>query len=387
MLKTLKACLLCAFATLACVSVAAAQDAKDTGPKSSSENRFNRGTVSLIAGDINSTTIRMSQDLGVVLNDGEKLRVIPVAGKGSLQNLLDVLYLDGIDVGLVQADVLEHARSKELHPNLDSVIRYVAKLHNEEVHLLVRKDIGSFGDLANKPVNVGPPGSGSFVTASALFGALDIPIKALNHDLDLALEFLKSGEIAGLVYVAGKPARIFNRLSEEDGIKLMPLPKAPQLWQSYLPARFTAADYPVLIAPGQTVETVAVGTVMVVYNWSSDSSRHGKVRRFVETFFERIDDFQSPGRHAKWSEVNLAAEVTGWRRFAPADDWLKAHSVKVAQSDEAEAASPDAELELAFERFLRQNPIGEAEAAKGTESENVEALFQQFLKWSGETRQ
>lgn len=386
MFKTLNACLLCAFATLAGVAVAAAQDAKKPEPRSAGENRFNRGTVSLIAGDINSTTIRMSNDLGVVLNDGEDLRIIPVAGKGSLQNLLDVLYLDGIDIGLVQADVLEHARSKEVHPNLDGAIRYIAKLHNEELHLLVRDDIESFADLEDKPVNVGPPGSGSFITASALFGAVKMPVRALYLDLDLALERLKSGKIAGLVYVAGKPARIFSQLSEADGVKLLPVPKVPELWQSYLPARFTEADYPALVADGQKVETLAVGTVMVVYNWGVGSRRYRKVRRFVETFFDRIDEFHAPGRHAKWSEVNLGAEVAGWRRFSPADKWLKTHAVKVAQKNEAESPGDDAELELAFERFLRQNPISESEAAKGAASEDVEVLFQQFLEWSAETR-
>jgi hypothetical protein len=38
-----------------------------------------------------------------VLDDGQSLRVLPVIGKGSLQNLADILYLRGIDVGSVEA--------------------------------------------------------------------------------------------------------------------------------------------------------------------------------------------------------------------------------------------------------------------------------------------
>ena len=253
MIKLLSACLLFAFALLAFGPLAVAQQSKK--PRSPAENRFNRGTVSLIAGDVHSTTIRMSGDLEVVLSDGDNLRIVPVAGKGSLQNLLDVLYLEGIDIGLVQADVLEHAKSKQVHPDLEGAIRYVAKLHNEELHLLVREDIESFTDLADKPVSIGPPGSGSFITASALFAALETPIRALNLDLDLALEQLKSGEIAGLAYVAGKPARVFAQLSEKDGVKLLSVPRARQLWQSYLPAKFTEADYPGLVPAGQSIET------------------------------------------------------------------------------------------------------------------------------------
>ena len=381
MLKSRSACFLCAFALVAFVPLAVTQQAK-----AAADNKYNRGTVSLVAGDFHSTTIRMAGDLEVVLDDSEKLRIIPVAGEGSLQNLLDVLYLDGIDIGLVQADVLEHAKSKEIHPDLEGAIRYVAKLHNEELHLLVREDIESFADLADKPVSIGPPGSGSFITASALFGALNTPIRALNLDLDLALEQLKSGEIAGLAYVAGKPSRVFAQLTEEDGVKLLSVPRAQQLWQNYLPAGFTEADYPSLVPAGQRIETLGVGSIMVVYNWGKGSRRYRKVRRFVQALFDRIEDLQAPGRHAKWSEVNLGAKIPGWQRFAAAEEWLEARAVEVAQKNETETSSSDAELELAFEEFLRQNPISKIGAAKESESGDVEALFQQFLKWSADSR-
>ena len=36
----------------------------------------------------------------------------------------------------------------------------------------------------------------------------------------------------------------------------------------------------------------------------------------------RFEEFQRPPRHAKWREVNLAAQVPGWTRFGVAQEML-----------------------------------------------------------------
>jgi hypothetical protein len=58
--------------------------------------RANAGTVG-VSGGIDGTYVRIAADLAAVLDDGQTLRVLPVLGKGSLQNLADILYLRGID--------------------------------------------------------------------------------------------------------------------------------------------------------------------------------------------------------------------------------------------------------------------------------------------------
>ncbi len=64
--------------------------------------RINRGTISVISGGINGTYVRIAADLSAVLDNGEDLRILPIMGKGSVQNIDDILYLKGIDVGIVQ---------------------------------------------------------------------------------------------------------------------------------------------------------------------------------------------------------------------------------------------------------------------------------------------
>lgn len=275
--------------------------------------RANSGTVGIIAGGIDGTYIRIAADLAAVL-DNDRLRVIAMIGRGSVQNIADIMLLRGVDLGIVQSDVLAFARRERLLPSLDRLVQYVCKLYNEEVHILARSGIGNVRDLAGQPVNVDLRGSGTAMTASLLFGALGVAVQERHDPQDVALERLRRGEIAALVYVAGKPARLFTGIRAEEGLRLLPLPAAPALLETYLPASFAEADYPALVPPGGT-ETLAVGAVLAVYGWAPGTERHRKVARFVEALAANFEAFLRPPRHPKWREVNLAATVPGWTRF------------------------------------------------------------------------
>ncbi|NGM20792.1 TAXI family TRAP transporter solute-binding subunit [Roseomonas stagni] len=279
--------------------------------------RANAGTVGIVAGGVDGTYIRIAADLAAVLDDADRLRVIAMIGRGSVQNIADIMVLRGVDLGIVQSDVLAYARRERLFPSVDRLIQYVCKLYDEEIHILAAPGIASVQDLAGKAVNVDLPGSGTAMTASLVFSGLGVRVREENAPQDAALERLRRGEIAALVYVAGKPARLFAGVRPEEGLRLLPLPAEPALLDTYLPARFERADYPALVPEGG-IETMAVGAVLAVYGWAPGTERHRKVSRFVDALTERFDAFLRPPRHPKWREVNLAAEVPGWTRFTPA---------------------------------------------------------------------
>jgi TRAP transporter TAXI family solute receptor len=275
----------------------------------------NAGTVGVIAGGVDGTYIRIAADLAAVLDDGDTLRVIAMIGKGSLQNIADIVLLRGVDVGIVQSDALAFARRRRLIPGAENLIQYIAKLYDEEIHILAREGINSVADLAGQVVNVDVVGSGTAMTASLVFEALGLSVRFANDVQDLALTKLQRGEIAAMVFVAGKPARLFATVPPGSGLRFLPLPATPALMETYLPATLAAADYPTLIPAGASVETIAVGAVMAVYAWQPGSERHRKVARFVEALHANFDRFLRPPRHPKWREVNLAAQVPGWVRF------------------------------------------------------------------------
>jgi TRAP transporter TAXI family solute receptor len=333
----------------------------------------NQGTVTIISGGVTGTYIRIASDLAAVLDSGDDLRILPIVGKGSVQNITDILYLKGIDIGIVQSDVLTYIKNRNIHPTITKRIRYITKLYNEEFHLLAGKDIETIQGLAGKKVNFGIEGSGTFVTASTVFQTLNIDVEPVSFDQALALEKLKSGEIDAMVYVAGKPAEVFRNLDPSGGVHLVPVPATAELLEIYLPSSFGDADYPALVPDGQEVQTLAVGAVMAVYNWDQDNERYRKVERFVNAFFENFDEFLKAPRHPKWGEVNLAAIVPGWTRFQPAENWLNKRETVTGPGYDME----NREMFEAFVKFMREqnNLSGVASDEERTR------LYNQFLQW------
>jgi TRAP transporter TAXI family solute receptor len=346
-----------------CLGVAGAAAAQQQSPAEVAH--ANQGTVGVITGMEGGTYAQTAADL-TILDDGT-LRVLPVIGKGSLQNLSDILYLKGIDIGFVQADALTYAKQHNLFPTLTQNIRYIAKLYDEEVHVLVRKDIEKLDGLNGQRVNVDVAGSGSAMTAEILLDALGINAKVEHQKQVNGLEELKQGEIAAVIHVGGAPIPLFSRIDNASGLHFLPIELNQTLAQTYLPDQFTHDIYPALVPADASVPTLAVGDVMAVYAWPPHTERYAKVARFVDAFFGKFDQFQQPPRHPKWREVNLTAEVPGWTRFQAAQDWLSQHAEpKVAQ----------APMQARFAAFLSNAKFGSnlSDAAK-------EELFQQFLAW------
>lgn len=335
--------------------------------------RVNRGTVGIITGGVNGTYIRIAADLASVLDGDHDLRILPIIGKGSVQNITDILYLRGTDIGIVQSDVLAYMQKAGIHPTIDRRIRYITKLYNEEFHLLARSTIDSVEDLAGQTVNFGPEGSGTYMTASTVFDILGVDVEPVTDDYGLALEKLLRGEIAAMIYVAGKPTDIFTKIPADSGVHFVPVPLTDALMETYLPSTLTHVDYPDLVPEARDIETIAIGAVMAVYNWAPDQERYTKVARFVEAFFSNFEEFLKPPRHQKWQEVNLAAVVPGWTRFPPAQQWLDARP-------RAEAAVYDPELRTAFQAFVQFIKESEPQAGQ-TISLDEAALFERFMAW------
>lgn len=276
--------------------------------------RASQGTVGVISGGLGGTYVQIATDLSAVLDD-EALRVMPIVGKGSAQNIHDILYTRGVDIGIVQSDVLAYARRERLFPDLERQIQYIAKLYDEEVHILARSDIRRVEDLTGQQVNMDVRGSGTAMTASLIFDALQVDIQPAYDPQADALKKLRAGEIAAMVYVAGKPAKLFAEVGPGSGLHFLSLPRHPDLLQTYVPAGMRHADYPQLIAEGDTVDTMAVSAVMAVFAWGKSTPQRAKVSRFVEAFIGHFESFQRPPRHPKWREVDLQASVPGWSRF------------------------------------------------------------------------
>jgi hypothetical protein len=244
------------------------------------------------------------------------------------------------------------------------------------LHVVGGPSINSLKDLEGKKVSFTEAGSGTQLTARLLFDTLKIKVTEVNLTPADALLKIKSGEIAATMLLAGKPAPVLERIAGDGELKLVPIPYDEELEADYLPSKITSADYPSLLAEGQSIETIAVPSVLAAYNWPQGSDRQRRLARFVEAFFSKFPELRKPPRHPKWHEVNLSAELRGWRRFPAAQAWLDARKAQTA-------AAPSQPERRDFERFLAEQRGQAAVGAKGGSARAAEeAMFQRFLEWS-----
>jgi uncharacterized protein len=332
--------------------------------------RINDAAVTIMAGVPSGTALSIAEDIAAVLDDGDRLRVVPMVGKGPGQNIADVLYMRGVDMGITQANVLKHLdRTGEFGPDLKGRIAYVAKLFNEEMHVLVRSDVNDIAALKGRPVNFGVVGSGAEMTSSLVFQALGIDVIEKHLDEADAIAQLKAGKIAATVVLTGKPAPVLARMDDTRGLKLLGVPYAPGLEDEYYPATFTHEDYPQFIPEGSRVDTLSVCAVLITFNWKGDNPRYKKLAKFTDGFFAKFDEFLAAPRHPKWREVNYAATLEGWQRSPLSQVWV----------DKGVAGMPKASAQSQFDAFLAKKtstagmPISQAERA---------TLFRDFLEWS-----
>jgi uncharacterized protein len=328
--------------------------------------RINANTVTIVSGSPDGASI--AHDLSAVLDDGEEFRVLPLVGKGGGQNIRDVRFLKGVDLGITQANLLTGYRRSNEIGNLEGRIVYIAKLFGEEMHVVVRDDPGirSIEQLVGKTVNLGPVGSETQLSARDVFGRLNIKIDEVNLAQADAIAKLKAGQIAASVTVSGKPAAPMTKLAAEPGLRFLPVPFAKSLQDDYLPGVLTSEDYPGFVRPGEDVETISAATVLIAYNWPKGSEPYRRLEDFVGRFFSKLDAFAQPQRHPKWREANFAAALAGWSRFQPAEDWLARNRQTLSARRQ-------------FNEFLISRGVG----VPGSEEER-ERLFLEFVKWSQE---
>ena len=336
------------------------------------KDRLNANTTTVITGTIGGTYVQFGADLASVLDDGDQLRVLPIVGRGSVQSIADILFLKGVDLGIIRADTLDYLEKKGYASNIKRQFAYITKLYNEEMHVVAPKTIQKMSDLEGKTVSVDLPNGGTFVTAITVFERLGIKANFVFIEQRIAYEKLRKGEIDALVAVQGAPSKLITQI-KDDGLHFVPIDYAASLQVDYLPSQLKSEDYPALIPAGERVDTIAVPAILAAYNWAPGTDRYRKVEHFVQAFFEKFKEFQQPPFHPKWKEVVLSAPLKGWTRFPAAQAWLDQH-----------ANTAKSETRSKFDLFMAARAPETGGSPAATPEQNA-LLFQQFLQWQQET--
>jgi TRAP-type uncharacterized transport system substrate-binding protein len=283
-------------------------------------DRLNTWTVGLAGGLLEGAPIHLATEIARVVNDGGQMLVLPIVTRGPTENVNDLLYLKGVDAAIINSDALEEYKSQV--PQIQERIAYLLSLFPSELHIFVRPEIRSLADLAGKKVNFNTQGTAAAYSGPLIFSRLGVDVEKTFIPHPTALEQMRRGEIAGVVFVTSKPVDAFVKGKWDEGFKFLPVEHGPKFEDYYVPAFLEPADYPALVGKGERVATIAVPTVLAAYNWRPGSSRYRRVARFVDELFSRADKLQSPGFDPKWKGVKLAASAPGLERFQAAQQWL-----------------------------------------------------------------
>ena len=336
--------------------------------------RRNSWTVGIAGGQLSGTYMTFANEMAEVLDDGDNLRVVPIVTYGAASNLDDLLYLQQVEVAVTQSDVLEYFRTQRKISNLEYRVNYIVRLPMSEMHVLARNEIKAIEDLRGKKVSFGPAGSASSLTGTIVFQRLGVQVEQVLYDNPTALQKLKTGELAALVRVIGKPINFFSNIAANSGLHFVPIPFSKTFADYYALGELTSKEYPTLVPAGQAVDTIAVPAVLAVSNQLKGSDRYRRIERFVERLFTNWDKFRKPPRHPKWRDVNLAATVPGWTRWSVAEEML--NRIRPKDAVDAQMAS------TGFSSFLKNK----GSVIAGLTEEEREALFREFVQWQEKQR-
>ena len=283
--------------------------------------------ISVVSGNLNGTYLTIAYDLSAVLDDGDNLRVLPIIGKGGGQNIRDVRFLKGVDIGITQSNLLSVFRRTNEIGQIDDKIVYIARLFNEELHLVVRAEFGHHFDRTtrrqDRSISATSEAARSFHRATSSPGLASKSPKS-TWARTTPSRRSRSGEIAASMLIAGKPTGSTAKLKAADGFRILPVAFSKALQDDYLPTTFTHDDYPGLIEPGQQRRQHrgwrGADRLQLAAEHRSLSA-HRQVRRCILPEDRRIPEGAAPSEMARGQPRRHGAEhqeISGGRGVASA---------------------------------------------------------------------
>ena len=178
-----------------------------------------------------------------------------------------------------------------------------------------------------------------------------------------------------------RPPRLFQDIRPDENLHFLPI--ISDLLSNYTTTTINSNDYPELVSKDAPVKTVAVGTVLLAYNWPSKSERYQRVNRFVQAFLTHLNEIKA--RRPRWHDFDISASVSGWTRFPAAEQWLKKAGL-IPEPDKATAQEQvpldPKQREALFRDFADyQRSTDSAKAAVDLDPKQREALFRDFAEF------
>ena len=299
---------------LAAASVAVLADAQ------APQRATPRTELMLLTGAETGTYYQLGRDVKRLLDEvvpeaGIELAVVP--SQGAMQNVIDVFRYQAMNLAITQSDVLAYleiyAKGDPAARRVVGGLQLVGHLYHEDVYLFARPGTRSLADLAGRRVDIGPPGSGTTVTALVLMHLAGVEPREIVNFLETAttVSALRSGRIDAFFRVISTPADYLREsISASHGfvlvpIRLSPRPEAAPLARYYESSTIPAGAYPWLDHP---VETVRIRTAVVTPGAAPGTPTCDALGRLVRTVRAHRAWLVQNG-HPRWKDWQVSAEA------------------------------------------------------------------------------
>jgi uncharacterized protein len=309
---------------------AVAAQATGTGERvfkqSALARQVNEGTVTVVTDGLTERSGLVSQlagELAKTVDEEGRLRLLPMLGYGARANVRDLLYLRGIDLGILNADVLKYLELQGELPAAQRKLRYVTRLLDKTIFIAATPDISDFNDLRGRKILVIGKESDGHVTARTLLALAGIDATLVFGDWDNLAQLFERGDAQAVIALERNAVDLERRLGKDLGLKLVPIPMTPAL-QTIYESRNVAADEAPDLVPAGGMATLTVPTVLAVFNWRKTQARYGSVNGFVRSLFGAIGRLQASDTTGLWSQIDPRRDVAGWQRYEPVQTLLAA---------------------------------------------------------------
>jgi TRAP-type uncharacterized transport system substrate-binding protein len=289
-----------------------------TGASAASESAI--GMV-IDAGD--PVLVRMGEELAHLV-EAPQVGLLIKPTMGPVANVRRILSRENAGMGIVPSDILWYT-SRDEDPALRKAakqLRFVMALGTKEVHLLARKDIRRFADLAGKRVIVGKSTSGIWVTSHNLLHLMGVkPAEEIEMPpAEAILAVLRDNADAAFIIDSAPSKLITNILTLKDDPRFANLPEQVHLLPLTEPKMLQRYPKTTVRYPGfaEEIETISIRPTLVSYNFSGRSSPYFRSRcnalaKIGDTIRNRLTELQQSG-HPRWQQATWMLDAELWRK-------------------------------------------------------------------------
>jgi len=270
-----------------------------------------RGAVTVLTDGIAEPNSGATRAINELAKEIGNVRVLPIAGHGAVANVRDLLQLKGVDFAVLNSDIFPFLEQTRQYPNAPKQIRYVTHIYSQKVYLLTRKDFKTINDLRGRKLAVPSRGAGSHTTAMTLFNLLGIDV-VLHSGVDLDDFNVESFD--GILLLGDELERARLSVQARRELQVMPIGFEPPLRATYRQAVIEPRELPG-IAVAENTETIAVSTLLAVYNWTSGQPRYADVSAFSTRLFPAIARLRQ-NASSVWRQGDVNAQIRGWSRYS-----------------------------------------------------------------------